>query len=520
MSRRLIVRIAPLLLVMAAARPARADEAPTPAAPPAVPPAAAPAAPGLPPAPKAPAPLPAAEAGPEAAWRALQERMGDPSQRRGSALSDAATAWLGSWQALGRTPTATEQYWLGLMLQAARRSPESLSAFAAASGGKDVEPGLRVQALTLWAGMLRSLAREGALPSTEAEVALLQLQERLPLAKDAQPATRAALLMARAALEARLGSTAQAIASLVAAAGLEASQAVPVAQDVVRMLLESCERLEQVPPAREAAAKALASLGVAQEAAVTRAREAVATAGEGRGKAGAQRALAAALAGLEAIRNARRPLDLLGETAAEWTLVRAYGKGKQLADWRGKVVVLDFWATWCPWCIRSFPALRDLLRDYAGQDLAVVGVTASGASVFEQRYDLDDDLKAKAGGNPAPVAKRPAKPPEPGAGAPEEERTSYPARLAAYEEALAMFKGREQEAIAAFIANHGLAWDVVLVDEGDPAPKYALRGWPHCVVLDRQGRIRHFKAGALLRDKPEGVAALRAVIDRLLAEPR
>jgi hypothetical protein len=39
------------------------------------------------------------------------------------------------------------------------------------------------------------------------------------------------------------------------------------------------------------------------------------------------------------------------------------------------------------------------------------------------------------------------------------------------------------------------------------------------VVIDRQGRVRHFKSGALLRDKPEGVAKFRAVLDRLLAEP-
>jgi thiol-disulfide isomerase/thioredoxin len=158
--------------------------------------------------------------------------------------------------------------------------------------------------------------------------------------------------------------------------------------------------------------------------------------------------------------------------------------------------MLDFWATWCGWCIKSFPALRDLVRDYADSDLALVGVTAHAGYVVPHRYDLDDDLKDRAGSPPTPL------------------------RLArgASEEQKAAHQEKSLEVIGQFIRNHELTWDIVLIDEDEPSAKYALTGWPHAVVLDRQGRIRYFKSGALLRDRPEQVAKFRKILDALLAE--
>ena len=82
----------------------------------------------------------------------------------------------------------------------------------------------------------------------------------------------------------------------------------------------------------------------------------------------------------------------------------------------------------------------------------------------------------------------------------------------------AEYREAEKQALERFIANHEMTWPVVMIDKEEPGPKYALMGWPHAVVLDRQGRVRYFKSGALLRDKPEGIAAFRKVLDALLAE--
>jgi len=47
----------------------------------------------------------------------------------------------------------------------------------------------------------------------------------------------------------------------------------------------------------------------------------------------------------------------------------------RLGDYKGKVVLLNFWATWCPPCRAEMPDMVRLQREYAGQGLQVVGVT-------------------------------------------------------------------------------------------------------------------------------------------------
>ena len=59
---------------------------------------------------------------------------------------------------------------------------------------------------------------------------------------------------------------------------------------------------------------------------------------------------------------------------SEPTLVDLDGKSHTLAEWRGKVVVLNFWATWCPPCREEMPAFAALQQELGGQGLQFVGV--------------------------------------------------------------------------------------------------------------------------------------------------
>lgn len=67
----------------------------------------------------------------------------------------------------------------------------------------------------------------------------------------------------------------------------------------------------------------------------------------------------------------------------------ADGVDVRLADYKGKVVLIDFWASWCPPCKTSFPALDALYREYRARGLEVLAV-----NLDERRHDADTFLAA------------------------------------------------------------------------------------------------------------------------------
>ncbi|MGI9102933.1 MAG: TlpA family protein disulfide reductase [Terriglobales bacterium] len=63
-----------------------------------------------------------------------------------------------------------------------------------------------------------------------------------------------------------------------------------------------------------------------------------------------------------------------GQAAPDFQLQDLDGKNVRLADLRGKAVLLNFWATWCPPCKIEMPWFVDLQKQYGAQGLQVVGV--------------------------------------------------------------------------------------------------------------------------------------------------
>ncbi len=66
-----------------------------------------------------------------------------------------------------------------------------------------------------------------------------------------------------------------------------------------------------------------------------------------------------------------------GSNAPEWTLRDAAGVQHRLADYKGQVVVLDFWATWCKPCTMAMPGVQKLHDDFAKRGVRVFGVNVS-----------------------------------------------------------------------------------------------------------------------------------------------
>jgi len=72
-----------------------------------------------------------------------------------------------------------------------------------------------------------------------------------------------------------------------------------------------------------------------------------------------------------------------GESVApDFSLADASGGNIKLSDYRGKVVIVDFWATWCPPCRKGIPDLIELKNEY-GDKIAIIGISVDTDSKSE-----------------------------------------------------------------------------------------------------------------------------------------
>jgi thiol-disulfide isomerase/thioredoxin len=72
-----------------------------------------------------------------------------------------------------------------------------------------------------------------------------------------------------------------------------------------------------------------------------------------------------------------------GSAAPAWTLKDAAGKDVSLSDFAGKVVVLDFWGSWCPPCRAAMPSVEKIHQKYKDKGVVVIGLN------YERRPDAD-----------------------------------------------------------------------------------------------------------------------------------
>ncbi len=67
--------------------------------------------------------------------------------------------------------------------------------------------------------------------------------------------------------------------------------------------------------------------------------------------------------------------DRSSAVAADFKLQDLNGKTVRLSDFKGKPVLIDFWATWCPPCRASIPEIEKLHKSYSGKGLVVLSVS-------------------------------------------------------------------------------------------------------------------------------------------------
>ena len=71
--------------------------------------------------------------------------------------------------------------------------------------------------------------------------------------------------------------------------------------------------------------------------------------------------------------------------AVELVLPDLQGRDRSLTEFRGKWVLVNFWATWCPPCIEEMPELNDFHQRHQARDAVVLGVNMEDLSLAELR---------------------------------------------------------------------------------------------------------------------------------------
>ncbi|WP_312640908.1 cytochrome c biogenesis protein CcdA [Hydrogenoanaerobacterium sp.] len=134
--------------------------------------------------------------------------------------------------------------------------------------------------------------------------------------------------------------------------------------------------------------------------------------------------------------------------AFDFTLTDQYGNTHTLSDYKGKVVFLNFWATWCPPCKAEMPHIEELYNEYGknSEDVIFIGVTNPKTEEHPQNSDVSiDEIKT-------------------------------------------------------FLTDHGYTFPSVFDETGAVLKDYYVSAFPTTYMIDRDGNIFGYVSGALTKD--------------------
>jgi thiol-disulfide isomerase/thioredoxin len=143
----------------------------------------------------------------------------------------------------------------------------------------------------------------------------------------------------------------------------------------------------------------------------------------------------------------------VGDRAPDFIVESLAGSVKKLSNYRGRPLLVNLWATWCPPCIEEMPVLNRLQEAYRGGGLIVLGIAG------------DEDV----------------------------------------------------EAVGRFLRENTVKFEILLDPQGAVGTEYGITGYPETFLIDREGKIAGKFVGPLPSDGAGPAADLLKVLDELVA---
>jgi len=84
------------------------------------------------------------------------------------------------------------------------------------------------------------------------------------------------------------------------------------------------------------------------------------------------------------------PASVVGLHRPDFSLTDLDGKVRNVSEWDGKILLVNFWATWCPPCKKEIPGFMELQEKYASQGFQVIGVAVDDEDSVRHYADFMD----------------------------------------------------------------------------------------------------------------------------------